>query len=163
VRPAAWFLNVIPRTLRAFLPVLARPDDAFARRVLSSREYRLYAAMDARDRHHGVVVAKGVLRRAPDAEAALVRAALLHDVGKSDAPYRPWERIAVHVVAPAGPPPWLAHEGLRRAWNRHRDHARRGADMIRAAGGDPVVADLVARHHDGDARVALIAAADEAT
>ena len=94
-------MNVVPRTVRAFVPALARPDDTFARQVLTPPEFGLYLAMDPRDRHHGVRVARGVLALAPDADAVLVRAAILHDVGKSVAPYRAWERIAVHLAAPA--------------------------------------------------------------
>ncbi|CAN5825766.1 HD domain-containing protein [soil metagenome] len=171
VKRVRWLLNVVPRTARAFLPGLARPDDAFAREVLSAAEYELYLAMDRRDRHHGVAVARAVLALAPDAERLVVRAALLHDVGKSIAPYRAWERIAVHLYTPprgverrAGR--WTEiGDRLDDAWRRHRDHAERGAALIRDAGGDHGVADIVARHHRADAlrdpRVALIARADE--
>jgi putative nucleotidyltransferase with HDIG domain len=172
VKPLGWFLNVVPRTLRAFLPALARPDDAFAREVLrDAAEYRLYLAMDPRDRHHAVAVARAVLARDAHADDVVVRAAILHDVGKSVAPYRAWERIAVHLYTPGeaalepeGAARW-ACPALRSAWHRHRHHAERGAALIVAAGGDPRVADLVARHHErgGDPRLALIAAADAAT
>jgi putative nucleotidyltransferase with HDIG domain len=165
VKPLRWFVNVVPRTVRAFVPALARPDDPFARSALPPRELALYLAMDARDRHHGVRVARSVLELDPDADDVLVRAALLHDVGKSVAPYRAWERIAVHLYALAGPrvrrgPP----RGLRDAWLRHVHHAETGAALLRRAGA-PEVADLVARHHDPDPdpRLALLRAADEAT
>jgi putative nucleotidyltransferase with HDIG domain len=176
VKPLRWFVNVVPRTVRAFVPALARPDDAFARAALPPRELALYLAMDARDRHHGVRVARSLLERDPEADDVLVRAALLHDVGKSVAPYRAWERIAVHLYALAGArglggvparggralraPP----RGLRDAWTRHARHAETGAALLRRAGAHEVAA-LVARHHDPDPdpRLALLRAADEAT
>jgi putative nucleotidyltransferase with HDIG domain len=166
VKPAAWYLNVVPRTLRAFVPALARPDDAFAARWLSADEYALYRRMDRRDRDHGCQVARRVLARAPQVRAAVVRAALLHDVGKSAAPYRAWERIAVHLYRPAAAAAEQSASGcLARAWQWHALHAERGAAMILAVGGDPEVAELVRRHHDpsGPAGADLIRAADART
>ncbi len=163
MRPVRWFLNVVPRTLRAFVPALARPDDPFAREVLRPEEFALYLRMDPRDRHHGVAVARAVLARDPGAESVVLRAAILHDVGKSVAPYRAWERIAVHVLVPASRRP--RRGALGDALRRHLEHAERGAELIRAAGGDARVADLVARHHhsDPEPHLALLRAADEAT
>lgn len=165
MRRAAWFLNVVPRTLRAFLPALARPDDAFARQVLPEPELGLYLGMDPRDRHHGVAVARAVAARCGEPDPRLLRAALLHDVGKSRAPYRAWERIAVHLYTPREGRSRRLQAPLHDAWERHRRHAAEGAAMILAAGGDPEVAALVARHHDaaGDARLTLLAEADGST
>lgn len=151
VKPAAWFVNAARRTARAFLPALARPDDAFAAHWLSPEEQALYLRMDPRDRDHACRVARAVLAYAPDADAIVVRAALLHDVGKAEAPYRAWERIAVHLYTPARDVParWYQRP-LADAWRRHRTHAERGAAMVLRAGGDPRVAALVRCHHDRD-------------
>lgn len=151
VKPAAWFLNAALRTARAFVPGLARPDDAFAASWLPRVEFDLYQRMDVRDRDHACRVARALLAQAPDADSTLVRAALLHDVGKADAPYRAWERIVVHVYTPASDRSWRAPtRAVANAWRRHRDHAARGAAMILAAGGDARVATLVRHHHDAD-------------
>ncbi len=166
VKPAAWYLNAALRTARAFVPGLARPDDAFAASWLPRVEHDLYLHMDARDRDHACRVARALLALAPDAEATLVRAALLHDVGKADAPYRAWERIAVHVYTPATDGSRsVPIRAVEAAWRRHRDHAARGAAMILAAGGDPRVADLVRHHHDDDGPegVALLRRVDART
>jgi len=139
------------RTLRAFVPALARPDDAFAERWLPSAERALYRRMDRRDRDHACRVARGLLAAAPQASPLLVRAALLHDVGKADRPYRAWERIAVHVYRPRrGAVPADGAAGLAALWRHHHEHPARGAAMILAAGGDPEVAALVRAHHDSD-------------
>jgi putative nucleotidyltransferase with HDIG domain len=168
VKPVRWYGNVVIRTVRAFVPSLARPDDAFAEGYLRGPERTLYRRMDPRDRHHAVVVATRLLASYPQAEELLVRAALLHDVGKSDTPYRAWERIAVHVYTPPGELRAIRlplRSSLEDAWRRHREHARRGAEMIVAAGGDARVADLVARHHTpgGDRGLEALALVDRET
>ncbi len=178
VKPATWFVNAGLRTLRAFVPSLARPDDTFAAQWLSGHELDLYQGMDRRDRDHACRVARALLAAHPGAPATVVRAALLHDVGKSAVPYRAWERIVVHLCRPwreargeaagrddtgdAGATPAVGLVGLL-AW--HRRHAARGAEMILAAGGDPEVAALVRHHHDprGFAGAELIRAADADT
>ena len=151
MKPLAWYLNAAMRTLRAFVPALARPDDALAARWLPAAELTLYRRMDRRDRDHACRVARGLLAVEPRAPALLVRAALLHDVGKADRPYRPWERIAVHVYRPRrGADPGSGGAGLAALWRHHQAHPARGAAMILAAGGDPEVAALVRAHHDTD-------------
>lgn len=150
MRPAVWYLNAALRTVRAFAPALARPDDAFAASRLPANEYALYRRMDRRDRDHACRVASALLASEPDVSPQVVRAALLHDVGKSDRPYRGWERIAVHLYRPADAGAAASAGRLGRLWWHHQQHAERGADMIVAAGGDAVVAELVRRHHDAD-------------
>jgi putative nucleotidyltransferase with HDIG domain len=151
----AWVWRVVPRTVVAFVPRLARPDDAYAQRLLPPCEYALYARMDARDRLHACKVAKA-LQAEGEVSEVLLRAALLHDVGKSVHPYRAWERIAFHLFVPRGLPASPALQGFRRAQQVHVHHAAYGAALIREAGGDARVAELVARHHDpgddGEAR-----------
>jgi putative nucleotidyltransferase with HDIG domain len=136
---------------------LVRVDDAWALSRLSPAEARLYRAMDPRDRHHAVAVARAILAERPDASPELLRAALLHDVGKSAAGYNPLERILVHLYTPKVPLT-PRRRGLMGAWQRHCHHHLLGAEMILAAGGDARVAEIVARHHhpQGDEEAALL-------
>ncbi len=150
VKRLAWYLNVPFRTVRAFVPALARPDDTFAARWLPPAELELYLAMDVRDRDHACRVARAVLRRHPEAPEKLVRASLLHDVGKSGAPFSPWLRVAVHVYRPRQAPAPGAGSRLADALRRHHQHPQLGAAMILACGGDPDVAELVRHHHDAE-------------
>ena len=168
MRPPVWYVNAALRTLRAFVPALARPDDAFAAAWLPPCEFDLYRGMDRRDRDHACRVARRVLAVEPQVSATVVRAALLHDVGKADAPYRAWQRIALHLYRPRRPSdraPAPAAGTLAAAWQWHQAHAERGARMILAVGGDPAVAALVRQHHDPGAAAGadLIRAVDAST
>lgn len=146
-KPHAWYLNVVRRTLRAVVPRWAPPDDAYARERLSAPEYGLYLRMDRRDRDHSCEVAKELVSRHPEAPAVLVRAALLHDVGKAERPYHVLERVLVHLLPTGSIPPEPRLRGLAGAMQVKRHHHHYGADMIRAAGGSEEVARLVAGHH----------------
>jgi putative nucleotidyltransferase with HDIG domain len=164
-RPFIWLVNAAQRTFVACLPALARPGDEFAREYLEPPEYSLYLGMDRRDRQHACQVARKLLARRPAASRELVRAALLHDVGKADQPYNALHRIIAHLYAPEEIPAAPRLRGLRGAWQAKRHHHLYGAAMIRRAGGGRLVADLVERHHDpaGDPDAALLKSLDDET
>lgn len=165
MKPWVWAWNAAWRTVRGVRPGWVRPDDAWAEARLSADERGLYLAMDPRDRDHAVRVARTLLRRRPEASSAAVRAALLHDVAKSRRPYRVVERVLVHLDRAAPPPPEPARSGFAGARQLAAHHARYGAAMIREAGGDGRVAELVERHDlPGDDReAAWIREADRRT
>lgn len=165
MKPWVWVLNAAVRTVRGVVPALARPEDAWAEARLPEPERRLYRTMDPRDRHHAVAVARALLRARPDAPSELVRAALLHDVGKAGRPYRVAERIAVHLVRGGAPPAHPREAGWRGARQTAAHHGRYGAEAIRSAGGSVRVAELVARHDDpgDDAEAALLRQVDRRT
>lgn len=142
----------------AFVPSLAAPEEAFAKELLTPAEFGLYQRMDVRDRHHACLVARLLLREEPSASSELLRAALLHDVGKCARQYHPLARIAAHLYTPRCIPPTPRYRGIKGVWQLHRHHGRYGAEMILAAGGSARVAELVARHHDpdGDPEAALL-------
>jgi putative nucleotidyltransferase with HDIG domain len=141
------FAALVARTVRAFAPRLARPDDAFAARWLSDGELAAFLAMDPRDRDHACRVARRLVLEHPEAEPVWVRAALLHDVGKSLAPYRAWERIAVHVARGWSPGVLARAPRLAAACARDRRHPEEGARVLADLGADPRLVALVAHHH----------------
>ena len=163
-------VNRLNRLLRAIHPALARPDDAWAAQRLPALEYSVYIRMDPRDREHAVRVAQKLLELYPAASDVLVRAALLHDCGKLLRPYIWLERIAVGLAQ--RPSAWSSSP-LREDWSTHRYsaleirllHPLLGAALIRLAGGDERVAEIVERHHNprayGDADALLIHEVDE--
>ena len=132
----------LERLLRALVPRLAHPDDAWALSRLSQDEARLFLAMDVRDRDHAVKVAQKLLERYPQAPGYAVRAALLHDLGKAVRPYRAIERILTGLCSPKVPAGPL-RGGLYGAWQVRRHHAEYAAERIR----DPQVAGIVREHH----------------
>jgi len=133
----------IARLARSLTPDRASPDDDWAARFLTPAEWRVYAAMDPRDREHGERVAKRLCHDHPDAAPELIAAALLHDCGKSVRPYRVWERVAVGLVPHRASA--LLTVGALRVRARHPEL---GADMLVAAEARPRVVELVRRHHD---------------
>lgn len=145
-----WYVNAARRTVLSLLPSLAKPDDAFARDRLEPAEYALYLCMDPRDRRHACEVARRLSAACPSASPELLAAALLHDVGKSDLPFRLEQRILAHVLPSGDPPPEPRLRGLAGALQVKRHHHAYGAAMVRSAGGRERVAVLVAGHQ-GDA------------
>jgi putative nucleotidyltransferase with HDIG domain len=158
--------GLVRRTLLGLAPGLARPDDAFALGWLVAGEADAYRAMDPRDRDHACRVARRLLAQYPGAQPHTVRAALLHDVGKAERPYRVWERVLAHVWTPGPATARRFPAALRGAWRVHAEHAALGAGRLRALGVDARVVELVARHHEapaGDEELRRLIAADEAT
>ena len=138
-------LQKAARLARSLDPLRAAPEDVWASGWLLLSEWRLYLAMDPRDRAHAVRVAQALLRAYPSARGELVAAALLHEVGKAGRVYRVWERVLVGLV-PLGLIPW----GPLGRWQPLRlrlQHPALGAAAILAAGGRSAVARLVAAHH----------------
>lgn len=133
------------RLAKGLFPALCRPDDAWALARLGPDEALLYRAMDVRDREHGVLVARRLLKRWPEAPAHAVRAAILHDAGKAVRPYRVWERIYTALLENRAPdlPPYPLKSGLAGAWQVRLHHPRYAADRI----ADEEVAALVREHH----------------
>ncbi len=81
----------------------------------------------------------------------LLQAALLHDVGKSQAPLSLADRTLVVLarrLAPKAAERWAAGQprGWRRAFVTARCHAEWGAELCARAGAPPLTVSLVGRH-----------------
>lgn len=152
-----WFLNAARRTLTTALPALVPPDDHWAGTRLRPVEYELFMRLPPSERRHGVEVAKRVQSVKPDASSALVRAALLHDVGKLGFGSNVFERIAAHMLPVLLVPAEPRLSGLAGARQARRHHCAYGERLVSAASGDQRVAALVRIHHapgdDEEARV----------
>jgi putative nucleotidyltransferase with HDIG domain len=121
----------------------------------------LFLRMAARDQVHAL----RVLRRLGDAEPLLRRAALLHDVGKSQAPLGTVGRSLVVLAAATGTTRLLCHlPGIGPRVRRYLDHPRIGAELLRGAGAEGPLAQIVAEHesrYPSHPETAILQALDE--
>lgn len=158
--------------VRQFLLTWGSPDErelALAKERLSGAEWRLFSSMRPREQAHALrvaakalelAVAQGVGEREQD---LLVRAALLHDIGKGGA-VGPWDKVFIVLARRLAPgiARRLVHIGERAASGEggaprplrplaiafHFDHIHpsRGAQLAEAAGADPRVIGLIRSH-----------------
>jgi putative nucleotidyltransferase with HDIG domain len=142
--------------------------DARAAEFLSPPLLRLFQRLGKAEGRHALDVALA-LEKQGYRDPNLLSAALLHDVGKTVAPPRLWERVAVvlgehflprHAARWAGGAP----RGWRRPFVVHHRHAVWGAEMARGAGATPRTVALIRRHHappQGDEELAALQAVDD--
>jgi hypothetical protein len=121
-------------------------DEAWARDVLLAGERPLWARMSGPDRRHAV----GVARRTETAVGSratrpVVAAALLHDVGKVEAGLGTFARVGATLLAGAVGRERLSHRSGR--LGRYLRHAVLGADLLVAAGSDPLTRTWAREHH----------------
>jgi putative nucleotidyltransferase with HDIG domain len=121
----------------------------------------LFLRMAARDQHHAL----RVLRRLGDAEPVLRQAALLHDVGKIEAPVGTAGRSLVVLARACGTMTLLTRiPGLGPRVRRYLDHPRIGAELLRDAGASSSLVEIVAEHaskHPLHPETAILQAMDE--
>jgi len=87
-------------------------------------------------------------------QAELLKAALLHDIGKILYPLKPWERAMIVITRQIAPS--LFHTlgqrkptGFFKAFAVASRHAEWGADLVTKTGASEVLVELV-RHHEDD-------------
>ncbi len=173
-RALTWLRNAALRTVHTAFPLAARPDDAWARSRMPDAEYRLFEALGPAERRHAIDVARCVERRLAEASTdsspgatpeVLIRAALLHDVGKLGSDNRAVWRVLSHLLGPSDAPSEPRRQGLAGVRQAARHHPSYGAALVTAAGGAAEVAELVAQHHEppGDVGARLLRECDEIT
>lgn len=117
-------------------------DEAWVASRLAPAELALWRAQAPTDRRHSLAVARLVADRSgSETPTWVVAAALLHDVGKADAPLGPCGRALATVLELAG---------IRRApgsVGRYLTYQGQGAEMLRAVGADERVAAWARDHH----------------
>jgi hypothetical protein len=136
-------------------------DAAWAHAQMLPAEEAVWERMSTVDRRHAVDVARRVVAAAdPAPPRPVVAAALLHDCGKTEAGLGTFERVGATV--------WITVVGRARAGTgdgriaRYTRHEPIGAELLRAAGSDPVTVSLVAGSPDAPAAsLALLRAADD--
>jgi hypothetical protein len=128
---------------------------------LEPTEADLWSAMSVADRRHSIEVARRFAGRiGPDASWPEMAAALLHDVGKTEAGLGTFGRVGATL--------WCRTVGRARASegdgrvSRYVRHEALGAELLRSAGSSPRTIALVAGDVSADDPVArALAWADE--
>ena len=105
------------------------------------------------ERDHAIAVAKTIMDRLPgelmpDEAVALIRAALLHDVGKIRYPAGAIEKSLVLLLGKVfrGRPPWKTWK----AWDIRQNHPEYGWELVReleSFQAYPYLADAIRFHH----------------
>ncbi|MCL4465147.1 MAG: HDOD domain-containing protein [Chloroflexi bacterium] len=131
-----------------------RPDELSAlEEYLQPDERALFLRMSTWDQRHCLDVCAR-LRAAGRQDEALLRAALLHDVGKSAACISVWHRSAAVLLGAVWPGGMVRLASYRKTAGRWGytfhvlgEHAALGADLAAQAGSPAEVQDYIRRHH----------------
>lgn len=132
----------------AMTAALSEEDEEVLRRNLTPQELARFKRMPLPDQRHSLDVYY-TLRRRGYTNPDLLKAALLHDIGKADGNLRIWHRVAIVLVRALWPPAlkWLAvPQGWRYPFYVHYYHPIRGAEMAQELGCSTVTVELIRRH-----------------
>lgn len=127
-------------------------DDTLAREHLTPALYALYRRMRRSERQHSLRVLSDLLDQG-HTDPDLLAAALLHDVGKTRAPFSIPEKVIVVLVKAFASRLYRRwSSGPSRGWRRpfvvSAQHPTWSARMVAEAGGSPRIVELIRRHAD---------------
>ena len=139
--PGAGPIHLAGRFLDVILarPLRPREQAEVATLLRTGAERSMYWDQARADQRHGLAAARLVRSRRPH-RSDLVRAALLHDVGKRSARLGPVGRSAATILGRlglVGPPRFAAY----------LDHGRIAAQELDRAGAEPLVVAFALHHH----------------
>ncbi|RQW78910.1 MAG: HD domain-containing protein [Geobacter sp.] len=155
LRRAVYRVRQLAIAVVATIRPLAADERAEARAWLPESAWPLFDAMPRNDQHHSLKVMRS-LRAGGHHDAALMQAALLHDLAKSTGGVTLFHRVGV-VLLKALQPNWAARMAQAQAPTRGKlhypfwvlaSHPHLGAEMAAAAGCDPLAVTLIRRHQE---------------
>lgn len=106
--------------------------------LLRPAETDLFWAQQVADQRHALETARKLRTQRPD-DIELVRAGLLHDVGKGDTQLGPIGRTLATIGGAVGLP-------LPKRLSDYRNHGPIGAAALRSSGAEPLVVAFAAHH-----------------
>jgi len=109
--------------------------------LLRSGEAAIYWAQQKADQRHGLLTARKLAAQAPD-DLELIRAGLLHDVGKSGVRISAVGRSLATLGDLAGLP-------LSARYRKYRDHGPIGGAALADLGAEPLTVAFASRHPGG--------------
>lgn len=140
---------------------LSPEDVKFVNSYLGDPGKFLFFQMSKMDQHHAVEVARSIMAEAATVQRLdlpnLIRAALLHDIGKVEGDFGFWSRLVVGFVRRTNPTlrgklaltnPTTFWEKIRYGFYVDLIHPARGAHMAKIFGIEPAVVEMIRRHHD---------------
>jgi len=147
--------NIVYRLKQFGLATFSRPSVIqlqMARQLLSAPEYELFQQLQPSEQAHSLRVCSD-LQAGGNTHPDLLRAALLHDIGKIRYPLRLWERVWIVLggaLFPKVSAGWAG--GKQTFWRRpftakHR-HAAWGAEIVEEIGSSPLTVRLIRRHEE---------------
>jgi hypothetical protein len=146
--------HLVARFAGSLLPIPVGADDLrWVGEVLTPAELGLWLKLRRADQRESVQVGRRAEQElGADARPEWLAAALLHDVGKTDARFGPYRRSVATVagaLAPSMVAAWReSSSDFTRRVALYLDHAAVGATAIRVAGGREAVAAWAEAHHD---------------
>lgn len=147
---------------KALFAKMAPSDQAFYKQYLTEKEIMLFEQLRVYDQKHSVLVARHLARLNPQ-DAYMIKAGLLHDIGKQVYPLNPVEKgimVILHKLSKG------KIQGLKqlKMVKGYYEHPLLGYELLRKAGGyDKHLLMLVRDHHQnqvGDERLKLLQQAD---
>jgi hypothetical protein len=126
--------------------------------------YSLFLDLSNEEQAHSINILTKLLENGEE-NPELLRAALLHDVGKSRFPLRMWERVFIVIAKssfsegvktcgknnPLAPSPGIWNRliwSLKKPFMVAEMHPEWGAKMVSDAGGSPLLVSLIRRHQE---------------
>lgn len=157
-------LNRVKQVLSAVTAKITEVDKNFVDCHLNKQERKLFWRMNLPDQRHALNVAYTAIQMASNQpfvnSQILIKSALLHDVGKVKGDVSTIDKILT-VIAHKFAGKWVKRWGrlgkgnkltnLRHAVYIYFQHPMRSAEFLIDIGEDPLIVDIVSRHHKAPA------------